>query len=97
MYGLWKRSLMYAGIGFPIVVWMIAYLLVIASGAGFWARFLAMMPFTLTCMVVTIRIEARKKSATRRELLMITGMFIPFMLIITTVMVRVFDRVFMSL
>lgn len=96
-YGLWKRSLIYAGIGFPIVVWLIAYLLVVGSGAGFWAKFLAMLPFTLVSMVAGIRNEARKKSATRREVWVMTGICIPVLLVMTTLIVRFFDRIFMSL
>jgi hypothetical protein len=94
--GFWKQTLLYAGIGFLFLVWIVCYALVTGSGAGFWVKVGVAMPFALSCLALAVHQQQREEVLSRRERGWIAVFLLPFAIGSSMLMVRFLDRVFMA-
>lgn len=94
--GFWKQTLLYAGIGFLFLAWMVGYVLVTSSGAGFWARVGAAMPLTLSCFGLSAYHQQRGEPLSRRESGWMAVIFVVSAIGFSMLMVKFLDQVFMA-
>jgi hypothetical protein len=93
--GFWKQTLLYMGIGFLFFVWIVCYVLVTGSGAGFWVKVGAAMPLVLSCFALAAY-RQRGDALSRREIGWMAVFFVASATGCSMLMVRFLDQVLMA-